>query len=74
MAEVSNDVVSDEAKKSDVVREVVVILDQASLEIVKTRGGDFELLNCDDHLPLMKKHNKDPAKYRPDIAHQVFRL
>jgi rRNA small subunit pseudouridine methyltransferase Nep1 len=51
-------------------RTVIVILDLASLETVKTKKGDFQLLNCDDHIALMKKHNKDPQQYRPDIVHQ----
>ena len=37
---------------------------------MKTKKGDFQLLNCDDHIKLMKKHNKDPQGYRPDIVHQ----
>jgi rRNA small subunit pseudouridine methyltransferase Nep1 len=49
---------------------LIVLLDLACLETVKTRKGDFELLNCDDHVGIMKKHNKDPQKYRPDIVHQ----
>ena len=32
---------------------------------------DFKLLNCDDHGQFLKRHGKDPAEYRPDIAHQV---
>jgi len=51
-------------------KELTIILDLASLEIVKTKKGDFQLLNCDDHVHLMKKHNKDPQDYRPDIIHQ----
>lgn len=51
-------------------KEITVILDLASLEIVKTKKGDFQLLNCDDHIGLMKKHNKNPQDYRPDIIHQ----
>ena len=58
-------------KSQPLCREVIVILDKASLETVKTKKGDFQLLNCDDHIGIMKKHNKDPAQYRPDIAHQV---
>lgn len=50
---------------------VTVILDLAALETVKTKRGDFELLNCDDHKGIMKKHNRDPKEYRPDILHQV---
>jgi rRNA pseudouridine-1189 N-methylase Emg1 (Nep1/Mra1 family) len=52
-------------------RQVIIILDMAQLETVKTKKGDFELLNCDDHINIMKKHGKDPQLYRPDILHQV---
>jgi rRNA small subunit pseudouridine methyltransferase Nep1 len=51
-------------------KEVLVILDLANLETVKTKKGEFQLLNCDDHISLLGKNNKDPAKYRPDIVHQ----
>jgi rRNA small subunit pseudouridine methyltransferase Nep1 len=51
-------------------REIIVVLDLASLETVKTKKGDFQLLNCDDHIGLMKKLNRDPQLYRPDIIHQ----
>ena len=50
---------------------VIVLLDQASLETVKSRKGIYELLNCDDHRELCKKKlHKDPNLYRPDILHQ----
>lgn len=58
------------APPSSGAKEIIVILDLASLETVKTKKGDFQLLNCDDHIGLMKKHNKDPQDYRPDIIHQ----
>jgi rRNA pseudouridine-1189 N-methylase Emg1 (Nep1/Mra1 family) len=32
----------------------------------------YQLLNCDDHATYLKKHKKDPAFYRPDIAHQAL--
>ncbi|KAG5189146.1 Alpha/beta knot methyltransferase [Tribonema minus] len=52
-------------------RRVVVVLWRASLETVKTRRGEFQLLNCDDHKSLItKKSGKDPADLRPDIVHQ----
>lgn len=51
-------------------RELIVILDLASLETVKTKKGDYQLLNCDDHIAVMKRLNRDPQKYRPDIVHQ----
>lgn len=45
---------------------------KASLETVKTKKGDFQLLNCDDHRRLVtKKSGKDPKDLRPDIVHQV---
>lgn len=48
-----------------------VILDGAQMETVKTKKGDFQLMNCDDHVNIMKKHGKDPQMFRPDIIHQV---
>jgi rRNA small subunit pseudouridine methyltransferase Nep1 len=50
--------------------DILVILDLASLEIVKSKKGEFQLLNCDDHIGLMKKFRKDPSDFRPDIIHQ----
>lgn len=48
------------------------MMKQASLETVKTKKGDFQLLNCDDHRRLVtKKSGKDPKDLRPDIVHQV---
>lgn len=51
-------------------QQIIVLLDQAKLETVKTRRGTFELLNCDDHRDLCKKWKKNPSEYRPDICHQ----
>lgn len=52
-------------------RQVIVVLWRASLETVKTKRGEFQLLNCDDHRSLItKKSGKDPADLRPDIVHQ----
>ena len=52
---------------------VIVILAQASLETVKVgKDGKYSLLNSEDHLNILKKHNKDPSKYRPDITHQCL--
>ncbi len=49
--------------------QVIVILENASLETVKTAKG-HALLNCDDHKGIHKKYNKDPSASRPDILHQ----
>jgi len=52
-------------------QKLIVVLEQASLESVKTKKG-FELLNCDDHVGLHKKAGRDPASSRPDITHQLL--
>ncbi len=50
---------------------LIVLLDQARLETIKNRRGNYELLNCDDHRDLCKKKlKKDPKEFRPDICHQ----
>lgn len=35
-------------------------------------GKGFELLNCDDHAGFLRRHKRDPAQCRPDIAHQCL--
>ncbi|ETK79916.1 hypothetical protein F441_14524 [Phytophthora nicotianae CJ01A1] len=58
------------ASKEDVKRrQVIVILEQAALETVKTSKG-YQLLNCDDHKGIHKKLNRDASQSRPDILHQ----
>lgn len=51
-------------------RKVIVVLDRASLETVKTKRGDYELLNADDHRRIASKNDRNPSDYRPDILHQ----
>lgn len=48
---------------------IIVLLDQAHLETIKTKHG-VELLNCDMNKQTLRKHNKDPKHCRPDICHQ----
>lgn len=55
-------------------RQIIVLLAKANLETTKTKRNDFELLNCDDHKHIARKHGLDPAAYRPDILHQVLIL
>ncbi|XP_053680826.1 ribosomal RNA small subunit methyltransferase NEP1 [Anopheles nili] len=50
-------------------RRLIIILEGAQLETVKV-GPAFELLNCDDHLNILKRNNRDPGSCRPDITHQ----
>eukprot|EP00300_Choanocystis_sp_HF-7_P012315 c1783_g1_i2.p1 GENE.c1783_g1_i2~~c1783_g1_i2.p1 ORF type:complete len:251 (-),score=53.70 c1783_g1_i2:136-810(-) len=52
-------------------KRVIVIIENANLEIAKT-GKKYALLNCDDHQNLLAKNKKDPADYRPDITHQML--
>ncbi|KAK2708664.1 ribosomal RNA small subunit methyltransferase NEP1-like [Artemia franciscana] len=52
-------------------KRLIVVLEGAQLECVKV-GYEFELLNCDDHIGILKKNNRDPATVRPDITHQCL--
>jgi len=62
-------------------RKVIVILENAQLETVKVNKkvssstsslSDYQLLNCDDHIAICRKHKRDPADCRPDITHQCL--
>lgn len=59
------------AKSKDRQKRLIVILENASLETVKN-GKNFELLNCDDHKHILKKHDRSPGNARPDITHQCL--
>ena len=50
-------------------KRLILFLDQAKLETIKTSHG-YALLNCDDHRHLHKRYKRDPADSRPDICHQ----
>ncbi|KAI3918855.1 hypothetical protein MKW98_017303 [Papaver atlanticum] len=50
---------------------IVFVLERASLEVGKV-GKTYQLLNSDEHSNFLKKHGKNPADYRPDIAHQAL--
>ncbi|XP_039259161.1 ribosomal RNA small subunit methyltransferase NEP1-like [Styela clava] len=54
-------------------KRLIVVLEKASLETVKN-GKTFELLNCDKHKGLLKKHNRDLGSCRPDITHQCLMM
>lgn len=57
-------------------KRLIVILEFASLETVKSKRteGGYELLNCDDHIHILKKLNRDWTEARPDITHQVKQI
>uniref|UniRef100_A0A182JSC5 18S rRNA (pseudouridine-N1)-methyltransferase n=1 Tax=Anopheles christyi TaxID=43041 RepID=A0A182JSC5_9DIPT len=50
-------------------RRLIIVLEGAQLETVKV-GQVFELLNCDDHINILRKNKRDPGSCRPDITHQ----
>ncbi|KAJ7976622.1 Ribosomal RNA small subunit methyltransferase NEP1 [Quillaja saponaria] len=50
---------------------VIFVLERASLEVAKV-GKTYQLLNSDDHANFLRKNNKNPADYRPDIVHQAL--
>ncbi|PSN40659.1 Ribosomal RNA small subunit methyltransferase NEP1 [Blattella germanica] len=52
-------------------KRLIVILEKAQLESVKV-GNAFQLLNCDDHINILKKYNREPGSCRPDIVHQCL--
>ncbi|EHA8590203.1 ribosomal RNA small subunit methyltransferase nep-1 [Cocos nucifera] len=50
---------------------VIFVLEKASLEVGKV-GKSFHILNSDEHANYLKKQNRNPADYRPDIIHQAL--
>lgn len=51
---------------------VIVLLEQANLEVTKGKNGQVELLNCDDHQKTIKRLGKKLEDYRPDVTHQCL--
>tara|TARA_R110002050_G_scaffold170381_1_gene302208 strand:- start:1362 stop:2099 length:738 start_codon:yes stop_codon:yes gene_type:complete len=52
-------------------QKLIVVLENACLETVKRRN-DFELLNSDDHLSIIRANKRDVNEARPDILHQCL--
>ncbi|KAK2665891.1 hypothetical protein Ddye_004465 [Dipteronia dyeriana] len=50
---------------------VIFVLEKASLEVAKV-GKSYQILNSDDHANFLRRNNKNPADYRPDIVHQAL--
>ncbi|XP_074276775.1 uncharacterized protein LOC141600436 [Silene latifolia] len=59
--------ISNQSNKSG----AIFVLERASLEVAKV-GKTYQILNSEDHANFLKKHNKNPAEYRPDIVHQAL--
>ncbi|GLT95826.1 hypothetical protein SLE2022_134870 [Rubroshorea leprosula] len=51
--------------------DVVFVLERACLEVAKI-GKIYQILNSEDHANFLRKNNKNPADYRPDIIHQAL--
>ncbi len=58
----------------DKAKRLIVVLEGANLETIKTRRDEYQLLNCDDHVSLLKKRKREANEARPDITHQVSRV
>ncbi|KAL3625584.1 hypothetical protein CASFOL_031038 [Castilleja foliolosa] len=50
---------------------VIFVLEKASLEIAKV-GKTYQLLSSEEHTNFLKRNNRNPADYRPDIAFQAI--
>lgn len=64
---------------ADQERKLIIVLERANMDIVKMDGqfrspNTFQLLNCDEHMAMIRKLRKDPAFCRPDIAHQCLQV
>jgi len=58
--------------EKDTQKRLIVVLEGANLETVKTGKDGYALLNCDDHVSLLKKRKRDANDARPDITHQCL--
>ncbi|XP_052170709.1 (+)-neomenthol dehydrogenase-like isoform X2 [Diospyros lotus] len=47
-----------------------LIMDWEVFQSTTTKGGTYQLLNSNDHANFLKRNNRNPADYCPDIAHQ----
>jgi len=60
-------------------RKLIVILERANLDVVRIDGHhgkptSYQLLNCDEHMHMIRQLKKDPAFCRPDITHQCLQI
>jgi len=60
-------------------RKLIVVLERANLDIVKIDGQyrkptSFELINCDEHMQVIRRLKRDPAFCRPDIVYQCLQV
>ncbi|KAB5519323.1 hypothetical protein DKX38_023642 [Salix brachista] len=50
---------------------VIFVLEKASLEVAKV-GKNYQILNSEEHANFLRRNNKNPADYRPDIVYQAL--
>eukprot|EP00921_Rhytidocystis_pertsovi_P012054 GHVQ01019521.1.p1 GENE.GHVQ01019521.1~~GHVQ01019521.1.p1 ORF type:complete len:227 (-),score=18.35 GHVQ01019521.1:611-1291(-) len=53
---------------------LIVILEQACLELTHGKNHTLELLNNLDHRSRLRKQGRDPSDIRPDITHQCLMM
>ncbi|KZV35516.1 Nucleolar essential protein [Dorcoceras hygrometricum] len=50
---------------------VIFVFEKASLVLAKFKNS-YQIINPDEHVSFMKKHNLNRSDYRPDIIHEVL--
>lgn len=60
-----------EKKENEKEPKLIVVMSNATLEIIKVREK-YELVSADTHSSVLSKLGKDTSHYRPDILHQCL--
>lgn len=67
-----------ERQNSPGEKKLIIVLERANLDVVKLDGNlkptSHELLNCEEHMFMVRKLKKDPAFCRPDIVFQCLQV
>ncbi|KAF2302103.1 hypothetical protein GH714_032749 [Hevea brasiliensis] len=51
---------------------LIFVLERALWKLLKLERCSYQILNSDDHANFLRKNNKNPADYRPDIVYQAL--
>ncbi|KAF2302099.1 hypothetical protein GH714_032744 [Hevea brasiliensis] len=51
---------------------LIFVLERALWKLLKLERCSYQILNSDDHANFLRKNNKNPADYRPDIVYQTL--
>jgi len=57
--------------KQEPTKQLILVIEDCSLEVSKV-AGEYVILCSDKHANFLRKNNKDPSSYRPDILHQCL--